>query len=141
MLKYLVFLPLGLALWQPVNAAVIEPYQAKGCRYEGEVDKANKPHGKGEWACQDGRSYQGQFKNGRFDGKGIYTVNTVKPVFLEPFTVNSTRLNKMVLTGQFKQGLAEGKFQVTQNNEPLFVITFDKGMMKDVKLATQPKKK
>lgn len=81
MLKYLVFLPLGLALWQPVNAAVIEPYQAKGCRYEGEVDKANKPHGKGEWACQDGRSYQGQFKTAASTAKGFIPSIPSSPYF------------------------------------------------------------
>lgn len=141
MWKYAAFLPVCLAWWQPLDAAVIDPYQTKGCRYEGEVDKTGKPHGNGTWACQDGRSYEGQFKNGRFDGKGTYTANTVQPVFLEPFSVNSSRLNKMALTGRFKQGFAEGRFQVTQNNQPLFVITFDKGMMKDVRLTDQSGKK
>lgn len=105
MLKYLMCLPLSLLLWQPLNAAVIDPYQSKGCRYEGEVDQANQPHGNGVWSCQDGRSYKGQFKKGRFDGKGTYTVNTSNTVFLEPFSVNSTRLNKMVLSGQFQKDL------------------------------------
>lgn len=133
---------LALALWLPaVQAAVIEPYQAKGCRYEGALNAARQPHGHGTWTCQDGRSYQGEFKNGRFDGKGSYTVNTAQEMFLEPFTSDSSKLNHMVLTGMFKQGRAQGIFRVTQNGEPVFIIKFDRGIMQDVQLADKPKKK
>lgn len=141
MLKYLTFVPVALMLAQPVAAAVLDPYQAKGCRYEGEINAQNQPHGQGSWRCQDGRSYKGGFKNGEFSGKGVYTVAVRKETFLSPFNVNSTKLNNMVLSGTFKGNYADGRFKVdTVEGKPLFVMKFQKGMMQEVKLAKPNKK-
>ncbi|ROV55359.1 MORN repeat-containing protein [Neisseria chenwenguii] len=141
MLKRFIFLLPAFGLALPAAAAVIEPFQSKGCRYEGAVGKDGMPQGQGAWACQDGRSYKGGFKNGRFDGKGVYSVNVnpAKTIFIEPFNVNSTKLNKMVLEGMFKNGYAHGRFNVSQNGEALFVMKFDKGVMKEAKLANAKK--
>ncbi|QEY23108.1 hypothetical protein [Neisseria animalis] len=139
MLKYIALLGLGLGLSVPVAAAVINDYQGQGCRYEGAV-KDSKPEGKGVWSCQDGRSYSGQFKQGRFHGKGIYSVRVTKPVFLDSFNVNSTKLRGMDLEGTFRNGSADGRFKVLQNGTVLFLMTFDKGMMQAVDLPKAVKK-
>ena len=140
MLKYLAWLAVGMGVSLPVAAEVIEDYQSPGCRYEGAVDADGKPEGKGVWQCRDGRSYTGQFKQGRFNGKGVYSVRAEKTVFLEPFNANSTKLRNMDLDGRFKNGVADGRFNVSQDGAPLFVMTFDKGMMKEVVMPKNAKK-
>lgn len=139
MLKNLALLPLGFLLALPASAAVITPYQEAGCTYSGETDKDNLPSGKGTWRCQDGRSYSGAFKNGKFDGKGAYTVATTREVFIDAFNSNSTKLRNMVLEGTFKQGLAHGRFTASQNGETVFVMQCENGMIKSVQLPTRKK--
>lgn len=64
--------------------------------------------------------YTGSFKNGKFDGQGVYTVAAGREVFLEPFNSDSTKFRNMALSGTFKQGLAHGRFAASQNGETLF---------------------
>ena len=74
MLKHLAFLLPTIMFALPAASAVLTSYQEPGCTYDGNVGKDGKPAGKGTWRCQDGRNYTGSFKNGKFDGQGIYTV-------------------------------------------------------------------
>ncbi|STZ76194.1 hypothetical protein [Bergeriella denitrificans] len=140
MWKYTALLAAGLGFSLPAAAEVINDYQGAGCRYEGAVGKDGKPEGKGEWRCRDGRSYSGQFKQGRFHGKGVYSVRVTLPVFLETFNVNSTKLRDMDLDGTFRNGYADGSFKVSQGGTLLFVMKFDKGMMQAVNLPNAAKK-
>ena len=102
-MKYLALLPIAFMLGAPAIAETINPYQEKGCTYDGDVGKDGKPSGKGTWKCQDGRSYVGTFKNGKFDGKGAYTVSGNRETFIEPFSSNSAKLRNMTLEGMFKK--------------------------------------
>ena len=80
-MKYLALLPIAFMLGTPAIAETINPYQEKGCVYDGDVGKDGKPSGKGTWKCQDGRSYVGAFKDGKFDGKAyIPFPATAKPL-------------------------------------------------------------
>ena len=79
-------------------------------------------------------SYTGAFKNGKFDGQGVYTVSTNRETFIEPFNSNSTKFRNMVLSGTFKKGLAHGKFTASQNGETVFIMKCENGMIKEVKL-------
>ena len=106
----------------------------KGCAYDGDVGKDGKPSGKGIWKCQDGRSYVGTFKNGKFDGKGAYTVSGNRETFIEPFSSNSAKLRNMTLEGMFKKGKAHGNFTASQNGTPIFIMKCEDGMIKEVKL-------
>ena len=99
-MKYLALLPIAFMLGTPAIAETINPYQEKGCIYDGDVGKDGKPSGKGTWKCQDGRSYVGAFKNGKFDGKGVYTVSGNSETFIEPFSSNSAKLRNMTLEGE-----------------------------------------
>ena len=56
MMKYLALLPVAFMLGTPAIAETINPYQEKGCVYDGDIGKDGKPSGKGTWKCQDGRS-------------------------------------------------------------------------------------
>ena len=134
MFKHFAFLPLAIVLALPASAAVLTSYQEPGCTYDGEVGKDGKPAGKGTWRCQDGRSYTGAFKNGKFDGQGVYTVSANRETFIEPFNSNSTKFRNMVLSGTFKKGLAHGKFTASQNGETVFIMKCENGMIKEVKL-------
>ena len=102
-MKYLALLPIAFMLGTPAIAETINPYQEKGCAYDGDVGKDGKPSGKGTWKCQDGRSYVGAFKDGKFDGKGVYTVSSNSETFIEPFSSNSAKLRNMTLEGVFKK--------------------------------------
>lgn len=133
MLKYSASLLLVFSL--PAAAEVINPYQAKDCRYEGAVNAQHQPEGKGVLQCAQGRRYEGQFKKGAFSGKGVYHVGSRTDGYLPPFNANATKLRNMVLSGTFKEGLAHGKFRVQKDSKNVFVITFKNGMMSDVKLA------
>ncbi|PSJ79973.1 hypothetical protein [Neisseria iguanae] len=140
MLKYIALLAIGLSVSLPASAEIINNYQNKGCRYEGTV-KDGKPEGQGNWQCQDGRSYKGGFKAGKFDGKGVYVANVGNnTIFLEPFNVNSTKIKGMTLSGRFQKGVAHGSFNVSQNDKLLFIMKFDKGMIQEVKLPKAAKK-
>lgn len=139
MLKYLAFLGFSFGMWHGAQAAVIESYPAKGCRYEGLVNTEGKPHGQGAWQCADGRSYQGGFNNGKIHGKGVYSVDTAQTVFLNEFNVNSTKLNRMALHGTFKQGRAHGGFEARQEGSTVFVMRFKEGMMQEVRLPKAKK--
>lgn len=136
-MKYLALLPIAFMLGMPAIAETINPYQEKGCAYDGDVGKDGKPSGKGTWKCQDGRSYVGSFKNGKFDGKGAYTVSGNGETFIEPFSSNSAKLRNMTLEGMFKKGKAHGNFTASQNGTPVFIMKCEDGMIKEVKL---PKK-
>ncbi|MCP1659518.1 hypothetical protein [Neisseria perflava] len=137
MLKKMIcgLLAVGMGLF--AHAATLDDYAGKGCRYDGAVGRNGKPEGQGVWQCRDGRRYAGQFQKGRFHGKGAYSVNirVGQEVFLEPFNVNSTKLNHMTLNGRFANGYAEGTFDVRKDGKPLFVMKFDKGIMTDAKLS------
>lgn len=85
MLKHLAFLLPAMMFALPAQTAVLSPYQETGCTYEGGIGKDGLPSGKGIWRCRDGRGYTGSFKNGKFDGQGVYTVAAGREVFLEPF--------------------------------------------------------
>ncbi|HGM3069252.1 TPA: hypothetical protein ACKN63_001949, partial [Neisseria gonorrhoeae] len=74
MLKHLAFLLPAMMFALPAQTAVLSPYQETGCTYEGGIGKDGLPSGKGIWRCRDGRGYTGSFKNGKFDGQGVYTV-------------------------------------------------------------------
>ena len=137
MFKHFAFLPLAIMLALPASAAVLTSYQEPGCTYDGDVGKDGKPSGKGTWKCQDGRSYVGTFKNGKFDGKGAYTVSGNRETFIEPFSSNSAKLRNMTLEGMFKKGKAHGNFTASQNGTPVFIMKCEDGMIKEVKL---PKK-
>lgn len=139
-MKYLPLLSLALILGTPAVAATISPYQEPGCTYEGAVGKDGKPSGQGTWQCQDGRSYTGAFKNGKFEGKGTYTVNMTKETFIEPFNVNSTKLRNMTLEGNFKKGLAHGNFTAKQNGDTLFLLKCENGIIKEVKMPKATRK-
>ena len=121
-MKYLALLPVAFMLGTPAIAETINPYQEKGCVYDGDVGKDGKPSGKGTWKCQDGRSYVGAFKNGKFDGKGVYTVSDNSETFIEPFSSNSAKLRNMTLEGVFKKGRAHGNFTASQNGTPVFIM-------------------
>lgn len=138
MLKYCAVLPLLALSALPAAGAVISPYQEQGCTYEGAVGKDGKPAGQGKWQCRDGRSYSGTFKNGKFDGKGSYSV-AGSGVFLEPFNSNSTKFRNMTLSGTFKQGMAHGSFTAEQNGETVFVMKCENGMIKEVGIPAKPK--
>ncbi|HFA5851175.1 TPA: hypothetical protein WMD43_000239 [Neisseria gonorrhoeae] len=120
MLKHLAFLLPAMMFALPAQTAVLSPYQETGCTYEGGIGKDGLPSGKGIWRCRDGRGYTGSFKNGKFDGQGVYTVAAGREVFLEPFNSDSTKFRNMALSGMFKQGLAHGRFAASQNGETLF---------------------
>jgi len=79
----------------------------------------------------------GAFKNGKFDGKGVYTVSSNSETFIEPFSSNSAKLRNMTLEGVFKKGRAHGNFTASQNGTPVFIMKCEDGMIKEVKL---PKK-
>ena len=134
MLKHPAFLLSAIMFALPAPAAVLTSYQEAGCTYEGGVGKDGKPAGKGTWHCRDGRGYAGSFKNGKFDGQGVYTVAAGREVFLEPFNSDSTKFRNMALSGTFKKGLAHGRFTVSQNGETLFIMKCENGMIKEVKL-------
>ncbi|CBN87606.1 MORN repeat-containing protein [Neisseria lactamica] len=134
MLKHPAFLLSAIMFALPAPAAVLTSYQEAGCTYEGGVGKDGKPAGKGTWHCRDGRGYAGSFKNGKFDGQGVYTVAAGREVFLEPFNSDSTKFRNMALSGTFKKGLAHGRFTVSQNGETLFIMKCENGMIQEVKL-------
>lgn len=134
MLKHPAFLLSAIMFALPAPAAVLTSYQEAGCTYEGGVGKDGKPAGKGTWHCRDGRGYAGSFKNGKFDGQGVYTVAASREVFLEPFNSDSTKFRNMALSGTFKKGLAHGRFTVSQNGETLFIMKCENGMIQEVKL-------
>ncbi|WP_019272613.1 MORN repeat-containing protein [Neisseria lactamica] len=134
MLKHPAFLLSAMMFALPAASAVLSPYQEAGCTYEGGVGKDRLPSGSGTWKCQDGRGYAGSFKNGRFDGQGVYIVAAGREVFLEPFNSDSTKFRNMALSGTFKKGLAHGRFSVSQNGETLFIMKCENGMIKEVKL-------
>ncbi|MDO5638418.1 MAG: hypothetical protein Q4G28_00945 [Neisseria sp.] len=134
MLKSAVFLALALGFSLPAAAEIIDNYQGNGCRYEGAVGKDGKPEGRGSWRCADGRSYSGQFKKGRFDGKGVYGAHVTRQMFLAPFNINSINLKNMDLEGRFENGLAQGTFKVFQDGEQRFVMKFERGMLQEVTL-------
>lgn len=75
------------------------------------------------------------FKNGKFDGKGVYTVSGNSETFIEPFSSNSAKLRNMTLEGMFKKGRAHGNFTASQNGTPVFIMKCEDGMIKEVKLA------
>lgn len=134
MLKHPAFLLSAIMFALPAPAAVLTSYQEAGCTYEGGVGKDGKPAGKGTWHCRDGRGYAGSFKNGKFDGQGVYTVAAGREVFLAPFNSDSTKFRNMALSGTFKKGLAHGRFTVSQNGETLFIMKCENGMIQEVKL-------
>lgn len=134
MLKHPAFLLSAIMFALPAPAAVLTSYQELGCTYDGGVGKDGKPAGKGTWRCRDGRGYAGSFKNGKFDGQGVYTVAAGREVFLEPFNSDSTKFRNMALSGTFKKGLAHGRFTVSQNGETLFIMKCENGMIQEVKL-------
>lgn len=134
MLKHPAFLLSAIMFALPAPAAVLTSYQEAGCTYEGGVGKDGKPAGKGTWHCRDGRGYAGSFKNGKFDGQGVYTIAAGREVFLEPFNSDSTKFRNMALSGTFKKGLAHGRFTVSQNGETLFIMKCENGMIQEVKL-------
>ena len=81
MMKYLALLPVAFMLGTPAIAETINPYQEKGCVYDGDVGKDGKPSGKGTWKCQDGRSYVGAFKTANLTAKAyIPSPATAKPL-------------------------------------------------------------
>lgn len=134
MLKHLAFLLPAMMFALPTSAAVLTSYQEPGCTYDGDVGKDGLLSGKGIWRCRDGRGYTGSFKNGKFDGQGVYTVAANREVFLERFNSDSTKFRNMALSGTFKKGLAHGRFTVSQNGETLFIMKCENGMIKEVKL-------
>ena len=114
MSKYLALPLLAAVLLQTVAAAVVSPYQGSGCRYEGDVGKDGKP-----------------------EGKGVYTVSAGEEIFLEPFSSGSSKFRDMSLDGTFKDGFAHGKITAVKDGSPLFVMKYDRGNIVEVKL---PKK-
>ena len=113
MMKYLALLPIAFMLSTPAIAETINPYQEKGCAYDGDVGKDGKPSGKGTWKSGNGET------------------------FIEPFSSNSAKLRNMTLEGMFKKGKAHGNFTASQNGTPVFIMKCEDGMIKEVKL---PKK-
>ena len=113
-----------------VSAETLSPYNGKDCQYQGEVGKSGLPEGKG---------YDGAFKDGKFDGQGKYSVGSQGNIFLEPFGVYSAYFKNMTVEGNFKNNRANGKHKVSENGQLIFTVTFDKGIMKDVKLVKTKK--
>ena len=118
MFKYFALLPLAIMLALPASARRPKFLSGTGlhlrrrCRQRRQTRRQRTT-----WRCQDGRSYTGAFKNGKFDGQGVYTVSVNRETFIEPFNSNSTKFRNMVLSGTFKKGLAHGKFTASQNGE------------------------
>ncbi len=51
----------------------------------------------------------GSFKNGKFDGQGVYTVAANREIFIEPFNSDSTKFRNMVL-GHIQKRLGTADF-------------------------------
>ncbi|MGF6148514.1 Uncharacterized protein conserved in bacteria [Kingella potus] len=124
----------------PAHAASLPSYGGQGCAYEGAVGADNLPEGQGVWTCANGNRYEGAFKNGKFNGKGRFTVTQRGDIFLEPFGVYSAYFKGMTVEGGFQNNRASGRHKIFENGQQLFDVRFDKGIMKDVKLTAKPKK-
>jgi len=60
--------------------------------YRGQVNKNNKPHGKGVYVFSKKSKYEGMFKNGNIHGKGFFIYS-----------------NGSKHVGEFKSNFADGK--------------------------------
>lgn len=138
-MKYSALLLLLGTFSAAVSAEMLSPYNGKECQYQGEVGKSGLPEGKGTWSCRNGNRYDGAFKDGKFDGQGKYSVGSQGNIFLEPFGVYSAYFKNMTVEGNFKNNRANGKHRVSENGQLIFTVTFDKGIMKDVKLVKTKK--
>lgn len=125
---------------QAAAAAVLPNYGGEGCQYQGETNRSGQPEGKGAWVCADGRSYTGQFKNGRFHGQGQYVVPERAGIYLEPFDVTSGKFKGMVLSGHFRNQLAEGTHLVFQNGEAVLQVVFEHGVIQSVTLPAKKRR-
>ena len=135
-------LPLLAALAAlPCAAASLPSYGGQGCAYEGALGKDKLPDGQGVWTCANGNRYEGAFKNGKFDGKGRFTVPQRGDLFLEPFGVYSAYFKGMTLEGGFQNNRATGRHKVFENNQQVFNARFEKGIMKNLQLSAKPKTK
>ena len=79
--------------------------------YTGEVNEAGEPNGQGKATWDDGRSYEGQFANGKMHGKGKYADTKHQQVFEGTMKDNYFDEGKMTYTddnsyyeGTFKNG-------------------------------------
>ena len=105
-----------------------------GDKYEGEI-KNNKPNGKGIYYSITGEIREGIFIDGHLNGKGKMTLNN--GFFIEGNFVDdeldgygkTININGELYEGEFKKGIREGKGKLILPNEDRFEGSFMKGKL------------
>ena len=105
-----------------------------GDKYEGEI-KNNKPNGKGIYYSVTGEIKEGTFVNGLLNGKGKMTLNNglfiegnFKDDELDGFG-KTINANGEIYEGEFKNGIREGKGKLILSNEDRLEGNFIKGKL------------
>ena len=105
-----------------------------GDKYEGEI-KNNKPNGKGIYYSITGEIKEGTFVDGHLNGKGKMTLNN--GFFIEGDFIDdeldgngkTININGEIYEGGFKKGIREGKGKLILSNEDRFEGNFIKGKL------------
>ena len=94
--------------------------------YTGETNFQGQPPGEGVWTGPNGRMYDGEFKDGKKHGSGVFIYGNGKEKY-EGFWKNNMRHTRGVWTGptgdkyigEWKEGLMHGKGVYTWSDNRL----------------------
>ncbi|MFV0555539.1 MAG: hypothetical protein ACK5LM_00260 [Lactovum sp.] len=81
-------------------------------KYTGSILK-DSPYGEGEILFKNGDKYSGEFKEGKFDGQGVFV----------------SKEGKWTYTGNFKNGFIEGKGRLQTPDGVIHPVQFKKGVI------------
>ena len=104
-----------------MGTKVIE--QDDGGRYEGEVNEAGQPHGRGVYTWPDGGRYEGEWRDGKMQGQGAETLAApvFEPVPVAEAPVDVARDPATLLQSHDRLSLPEG-FTAVQADEAMFLL-------------------
>lgn len=127
----------------------METWKSNNSKYVGHFEKSKKNgHGRYEWA--DGSFYEGNFKDGVFDGEGTYYFADLKKTYTGGFrNANMEGFGKevwqdgKVYVGHFKKGRKHGEGTMTYPNKKQYRGNWEKnlkhgtGYETNLKVSTQ----
>ena len=103
----------------------VEDIDRKYGKYTGYVNEYNQPQGKGKYTYNNGDVYEGEFKDGNFNGKGK---KTYADSSYEDWSVYEPADPRRVYEGEFKDNAYNGKGKLTYKNGDVYEGEFRKGL-------------